>query len=270
MLHFPRSAQRETRLKVPGDDRGYGVLAFGRFVLKFFQRLHGCRSVLGRGRAHRFLKRAGGIWPAIPLYVFRRNALVEFRNEYLPPGYQCHSQLRSRPRYQSQDRPGCASGSKFVIAPPTMTELTVGVVKGGATWFAQNKVMFEWLKSQSANILDLPRPFMGKVLGFSSKKSDVDVGHHLQRIQFVIEASDFPDFLRRKDAPGSLWPDIETSAAVHEQQLDKEFAALQKLAKRGFGHGAPAPPAASAMVHLNPGSHSGNSTPPSGGTLVAR
>jgi len=38
-----------------------------------------------------------------------------------------------------------ASGSKFVIAPPTMTELTVGVVKGGATWFAQNKVMFEWL-----------------------------------------------------------------------------------------------------------------------------
>ena len=128
-----------------------------------------------------------------------------------------------------------ASGSKFVIAPPTMTELTVGVVKGGATWFALNKVMFEWLKSQSANILDLPRPFMGKVLGFPSKKSDVDVGHHLQRIEFVTEASDFPDFLRRKDAPGSLWPDIETLAAVREQRLDKEFADLQKLANLAPG-----------------------------------
>ena len=128
-----------------------------------------------------------------------------------------------------------ASGSRFVIAPPTLTELTVGVVKGGATRFAQNKVMFEWLKGQSLNIFDLPRPFMGKILGFPSKKSDVDVGHHVQRIEFVTEASDFADFLRRKDATGSLWSDIETSAHVHEQQLDKEFAALQKLAKRPLG-----------------------------------
>src|SRR5260370_11147658 len=87
-----------------------------------------------------------------------------------------------------------ASGSTFVIAPPTMTELTVGVVKGGATWFAQNKMMFEWFKAQSANILDLPRPFMGKVSGFPSKKSDVDVDQHVQCIEFVTEASDFRTF----------------------------------------------------------------------------
>ncbi|HZP64386.1 MAG TPA: hypothetical protein VFB28_13305 [Terriglobales bacterium] len=125
----------------------------------------------------------------------------------------------------------CAAGSKFVIAPPVLTELTVGVVKGGATYFAQNKIIFEWLRSQSANILDLPRPFMGKVLGFPSKKSDVDVGHHIQRIELVTQASDFANFLKRKDAAGSLWPDIEKSAEVHEQQLDKEFAALQRIAK---------------------------------------
>jgi hypothetical protein len=123
------------------------------------------------------------------------------------------------------------AGSKFVIAPPVLTELTVGVVKGGPTYFAQNKIIFEWLKSQSANILDLPRPFMGKVLGFPSKRSDVDVGHHIQRIELVTEASDFADFLKRKDAAGSLWPDIETSAKVHEQQLDKEFVALQRISK---------------------------------------
>ncbi|HEY2363649.1 MAG TPA: hypothetical protein VGK36_21205 [Candidatus Angelobacter sp.] len=124
------------------------------------------------------------------------------------------------------------SGAKFVIAPPTMTELTVGVVKGGPARFAGNKAIFEWLKAQSKNILDLPRPFMGKVLGFPSKKSNLDLIHHVQRIDFVTGASDFADFLKRKDAPDSLWPDIETAARVHEQQLDKEFAALQKLATR--------------------------------------
>ena len=87
-----------------------------------------------------------------------------------------------------------ASGSRFVIAPPTMTELTVGVVKGGAAWFAQNKVMFQWLNAQSANILDLPRPFMGKVLGFPSKKSDVNVGHHVQRIELVLPLTHEPAF----------------------------------------------------------------------------
>jgi len=128
-----------------------------------------------------------------------------------------------------------ASGSKFVIAPPTVTELTIGVVKGGPTRFANNKVMFEWLKAQSANILDLPRPFMGKILGFPSKKSNVDLPHQFQRIELVTESSDFGDFLRRKAAPESLWPDIETAAKVHEEQLDKEFKALQTLAKRPLG-----------------------------------
>jgi hypothetical protein len=60
-------------------------------------------------------------------------------------------------------------GSKFVIAPSMMTELTVGVVKGGVTCFAQNKKIFTWLQAHSGAILDLPRPFIGKILGFQSK-----------------------------------------------------------------------------------------------------
>ncbi len=46
------------------------------------------------------------------------------------------------------------SGSKFVIAPSTITELTVGVVKGGATHFEQNKKIFTWLQTHSDAILD--------------------------------------------------------------------------------------------------------------------
>jgi hypothetical protein len=37
------------------------------------------------------------------------------------------------------------SGFNFVIAPSTITELTPGVVTGGATHFEQNKKIFTWL-----------------------------------------------------------------------------------------------------------------------------
>jgi hypothetical protein len=37
------------------------------------------------------------------------------------------------------------SGATFVIAPLTMTELTVGVVNGGAPCFQTNKKIFPWL-----------------------------------------------------------------------------------------------------------------------------
>jgi hypothetical protein len=128
-----------------------------------------------------------------------------------------------------------AAGSKFVIAPPTLTELTVGVVKGGATYFAQNKVIFEWLKNHAANIMELPRPFMGQISGFPSKLGNVVIAHHEQRIELVAGAADYADFLKRKDAPGSVWSDIEQSAVIHEQQLDKEFHALKNLAKKPVG-----------------------------------
>ena len=41
-----------------------------------------------------------------------------------------------------------------MIAPSTITELTVGVVKGGATHFGHNKKIFTWLQTHSDAILD--------------------------------------------------------------------------------------------------------------------
>jgi hypothetical protein len=128
-----------------------------------------------------------------------------------------------------------AAGSKFVIAPPTLTELTVGVVKGSTTHFAQNKAIFEWLKAHSANILEPPRPFMGQVSGFPSRRGNVTSAHHEQRIELVAGAADYADFLKRKNAPGSVWSDIEQSAVVHKQMLDNEFAVLSALAKKAPG-----------------------------------
>jgi hypothetical protein len=122
-------------------------------------------------------------------------------------------------------------GSKFVIAPSTMTELTVGVVKGGATYFKQNKKIFTWLQTHSDAILDLPGPFIGKTLGFPSKRSHVETHHHVQRIEMVANSQTFDEFLKRKDDAGNVWSDIDKAPQIHKAQVDKEFTALEERAK---------------------------------------
>jgi hypothetical protein len=123
------------------------------------------------------------------------------------------------------------SGTEFVIAPSTMTELTVGVVKGGAKYFEQNKKTFAWLYAHTNAILDAPRPFIGKILGFPSKWSHVEKHHLVQRLHMVGSSQTFDEFLKRKDDAGNVWSDIDNAAQIHSAQLDKEFAALEKFAK---------------------------------------
>lgn len=122
------------------------------------------------------------------------------------------------------------AGSKFVLAPSMMTELTVGVVKGGATYFEQNKEIFDWLHVHSGTILDLARPFMGKILGFPSKWSAVGTPHYVQRLEMVVKSKTFDEFLKRKDDPGSAWTDIDQASPIHHSKVDEEFTALEKFA----------------------------------------
>jgi hypothetical protein len=53
-------------------------------------------------------------------------------------------------------------GAKFVIAPPTLTELSVGVVKGGAAHFAQNKQVFGWPTHRELRDLRRVSPAQGR------------------------------------------------------------------------------------------------------------
>jgi hypothetical protein len=124
-------------------------------------------------------------------------------------------------------------GAKFVIAPPTMNELTVGVVRGGAKYFECNKRIFSWLKGKT--ILDMPRPFMGKVVGVPSKFGNVEEHHHVERIDLVSNSASYDDFLKRKDQAGSSWTDIDKSYEIHNAVLDKEFDALKKIAAKPAG-----------------------------------
>lgn len=121
-------------------------------------------------------------------------------------------------------------GAKFVIAPPTLTELSVGVVKGGSTHFARNKDLFTWLRGQSSAILELPKPFMVEILGSPMKLGHLKTHHQVERINLVADSNSFEEFLQRKNEAGGSWSDIEKSVEIHEQILDKEFDALKKLA----------------------------------------
>ena len=123
------------------------------------------------------------------------------------------------------------SGSRFVIAPSTVTELIVGVVNAGASHFDRNKRIFTWLQTHSDAILDLPRPFIGKILGFQSKRSKVEPHHQLQRIGMVANSATFANFLKRKDDVGNVWSDIDKASPIHRAQVDGEFAALERFAK---------------------------------------
>jgi hypothetical protein len=127
------------------------------------------------------------------------------------------------------------SGSKFVIAPSVMTELAVGVVKGGEAYFEQNKKIFTWLQAHSDAILDPPRPFIGKILGFPSKWSNVETHHRVQRIGMVANSPAFNEFLKRKSDAGNVWSDIDKAPQIHADMVDKEFTELEKLAKKPQG-----------------------------------
>lgn len=139
--------------------------------------------------------------------------------------------LGRNPAVQTKLENAEQSGSKFVIAPSTMTELTVGVVKGGAIYFGRNKKIFTWLQTHSDAILDLPRPFIGKTLGFQSKWSQVETHHHVQRVEMVANSQTFDEFLKRKDDAGNVWSDIDKAAQIHDAQVNEEFTALEKFAK---------------------------------------
>ena len=152
----------------------------------------------------------------MPTYLPDTNVLIAFGKD---------------PAVQTKLENAEQSGSKFVIAPSTMTELTPGVVNGGAIYFEQNKKIFTWLLTHSDAILDLPRPFIGKILGFPSKRSHVETHHQVQRAEMVANSQTFDEFLKRKNDAGNVWSDIDKAPQIHAAKVDQEFTDLEQFAK---------------------------------------
>lgn len=124
-------------------------------------------------------------------------------------------------------------GSKIVIGPTTIKELAVGVVGGGAQCYEQNKKIFVWLKKHSDAILDNPTPFVGNILGFPSKRSQVETRHHVQLIELMANSQTFAEFEIR--STGSIWSDIGEAPQIHAKNVDKEFTDLERFAKLPHG-----------------------------------
>lgn len=125
------------------------------------------------------------------------------------------------------------NGSIFLIAPPALIELVRGVIAGGSDRFEDNKRVFVWIQTQRFTILELPRPFMAKILRTSSQRvSGVVPEHYRILIDMIVCSTDFGDFLKRSEAPSNVWRDISRLGEIHESELDREFRAFEKLAKR--------------------------------------
>jgi hypothetical protein len=124
------------------------------------------------------------------------------------------------------------SGSRFVIAPPVITELAFGVVKGGTKYFEQSLKVFTWLQAHSSNILELPLPFVGDILGFPMRRTQVETQHYRQLIGMIVNSQTFDEFLTLKDQVGSLWTDIDRAPQIHPDKVNDEFTSLEMLARR--------------------------------------
>jgi hypothetical protein len=128
------------------------------------------------------------------------------------------------------------SGSVFRIGPPALIELVRGMIAGGCNTFRDDKEVFIWLRAQGCPVLELPRPFMARILRTSPQnRSGVKPDHYLQLIEMIVVSADFGDFMRRSDTAGSVWRDIARADEIHRAELDKELGALETIAKRGRG-----------------------------------
>jgi hypothetical protein len=124
------------------------------------------------------------------------------------------------------------TGCKFVVAPPTLTELVLGLVRGGERHFTLNRQVFLWLKGQPCAILDLPLPFVGKVLGNDAlKRGPVEARHYSELIDMIADSMTFTEFMKRSNGANSAWSDIGLANSIHEHWLDQEFAALDQISR---------------------------------------
>jgi hypothetical protein len=139
--------------------------------------------------------------------------------------------IGSDPAVQAKLENAEQTGSNFVIAPSTITELTPGVVTGGATYFEQNKKIFSWLQTRSNTILDSPRPFVGKILGFPSKRSQVETYHYVQRVEMVANSQTFDEFLKRMADADNVRSGIDKAPQTHAAKVDREFTNMEEFAK---------------------------------------
>lgn len=123
------------------------------------------------------------------------------------------------------------AGRDFRVGPPALIELVRGMVSRGAYAFEQDKEVFKWIRG--APILDLPRPFMARILQSQAlPRSTVEPRHYAELIEMAVCAKDLPEFVKMGQGAGNVWGEIGRTNEIHVAEVDKELAALEAMANR--------------------------------------
>lgn len=126
--------------------------------------------------------------------------------------------------------------SEFVIAPPVLTELVRGLIKGGPCGFDKNMKVFSWLHDRGWRILPLPRPFVASFLeSCATSRSCVEPGHYEQMIGLIASSKSLDDFKNAIRTSNCAWKDIFEADEIHNAVLNKEFEALMKISQEQSG-----------------------------------
>jgi predicted nucleic acid-binding protein len=125
--------------------------------------------------------------------------------------------------------------TEYVWAPPVLVELFVGIASSGERNYNENKAMFLAAEAFQMQILELPIPFMWKLLWNISDAgaSRVSPGHYRNLVEMLIASRNFTEFLRETTNPSSVWKQMVVAHRVHSSILDYELSALHVLASRG-------------------------------------
>lgn len=89
-----------------------------------------------------------------------------------------------------------AAGDKFLIAPPALIELVRGLVRHGTDTFSDDRKTYRWMKDHNCEVLELPKPFMAKILNTTlPQTSRVVPAHYEQLIEMVVRSASLDEFL---------------------------------------------------------------------------
>jgi hypothetical protein len=129
------------------------------------------------------------------------------------------------------------TGGIFCWAPPVLIELFNGVIAGGAPNFSRNQTLFARAGQLRSQILDLPAPFIWRILWkMTDGKSRVLPSHYQSLIEMLVRSNEFSDFLKKTRTSGSVWQDIDKQDRVHQIVLDQELGALRQVSFRKIGN----------------------------------
>jgi hypothetical protein len=82
-------------------------------------------------------------------------------------------------------------------------------------------------------ILELPKPFMAKVLNTTlPNPSQVKPEHYRELVRMVVDSSNHAEFVSKANAASSVWRMIEGINKIHNGVLDQELVALCRIPKQ--------------------------------------